>query len=135
MKKSTIPTPPVKLDMEQGWNPNTELGCEVKTILRSDRKMKVGKEYQGVLRLDSEGIVEEFNYRDPHYTFIETLPWNMKRNPRVFNGKFISVTRQDDGSLRPNFKPMKQGAGFCIERYAFGVYRELLMALKGLIER
>ena len=135
MKKSTIPTPPVKLDMEQGWNPNTELGCEVKTILRSDRKMKVGKEYQGVLRFDSEGIVEEFNYRDPHYTFIETLPWNMKRNPKVFNGKFISVTRQDDGSLRPNFKPMKQGAGFSIERYAFGVYRELFMALKGLIER
>ena len=117
-----------------GWNPNTELGCEVKTILRSDRKMKVGKEYQGVLRFDSEGIVEEFNYRDPHYTFIETLPWNMKRNPKVFNGKFISVTRQDDGSLRPNFKPMKQGAGFSIERYAFGVYRELFMALKGLIE-
>ena len=136
MKKSTIPTPPVKLDMEQGWNPNTELGCEVKTILRSDRKMKVGKEYQGVMKLDSEGIVEEFNYRDPHFTFIETVPQkSCKRNPRVFDGQYLTITRRSDGSLWPNFKPMKTGKGFSIERYAFGVYRELLMALKGLIER
>ena len=30
-----------------------------------------------------------------------------KRNPRVFNGEYITVTRRDDGSLRPNFKPIK----------------------------
>ena len=64
----------------------------------------------------------------------ETLPWSMKRNPRVFNGKFISITRQDDGNFRPNFKPMKRGAGFSAERYAFGVYRELITALRGLVE-
>ena len=96
--------------------------------------MKVGKDYIGVFRFDSEGIVEEFNYRDPHFTFLETLPWSMKRNPRVFNGKFISITRQDDGNFRLNFKYLKLGAGFNIEGYAFGVYRELFMALKGLIE-
>ena len=27
---------------EQGWHTNTELGCDVKTILRSDRIMRVG---------------------------------------------------------------------------------------------
>jgi hypothetical protein len=59
----------------------------------------------------------------------------MKRNPRVFNGKFISVTRQDDGSLRPNFKPMKVGEDFSVERYALGVYNELCMALEGLVEK
>ena len=32
-----------------GWHTNTDLGCDVKTILRSDLRMKVGKEYQGVL--------------------------------------------------------------------------------------
>ena len=74
--KITTTTPPTeKYNKEQGWHPNTDLGCEVKTILRSDVRMKVSKEYQGVLRLDSEGIVEEFLSRDPHYTFIETLPW------------------------------------------------------------
>ena len=105
-----------------GWNTNTDLGCDIKTILHSDRKMKVGKDYQGVLKLDQEGTIDEFLSRDPHYTFIETLPWSMKRNPKVFNGKYISVTRQDDGTYRLNFKPLKVGDGFSVERYTFGVY-------------
>ena len=116
-----------------GWHKNTDLGCDVKTILRSDRKMKVGKDYQGVLKLDQEGTIDEFLSRDPHYTFVETLPWSMKRNPRVFNGKHICVTRQDDGTYRLNFKPLKVDDGFSVERYAFGVYRELHKALEGLV--
>ena len=117
----------------QGWHTNTDLGCDVKTILRSGRKMKVGKDYLGILKLDSEASIDEFISRDAHYTFVETLPWSMKRNPKVFNGKYISVTRQDDGRLRLNFKPLKTGAGFSIERYTFGVYLELHKALEGLI--
>ena len=120
---------------KHGWHTNTELGCEVKTILRSDVRMKVGKEYQGILRLDSEGIVDEFLYRDPPYTFIETVPQTAdKRNPHVFVGEYITVTRRDDGSLRPNFKPMKVGADFSVEKYDAGVANELLWALEGLIE-
>ncbi len=117
-----------------GWHTNTDLGCDIKTILHSDRKMKAGKSYQGVLKLDQEGTIDEFLSRDPHYTFIETLPWSMKRNPKVFNGKYISVTRRPDGTLRLNFKPLKIGADFNLERYAFGVYRELHKALEGLVE-
>ena len=117
-----------------GWHTNTDLGCDIKTILHSDRKMKVGKDYQGVLKLDQEGTIDEFLSRDPHYTFVETLPWSMKRNPRVFNGKHISITRQDNGTLRLNFKPMpKLDANFSFERYTFGVYLELHQALKGLV--
>ena len=119
---------------KQGWHPSTDLGCDVKTILRSDRKMKTGKDYQGVLRLDSEPIVDDFLCRDPHYTFVETLPWTSKRNPRVFNGKYISVTRRDDGTLRLNFKPIKMEAGFSLERFCFGVYREVHQAMEGLVE-
>ena len=118
-----------------GWNTNTDLGCDIKTILHSDRKMKAGKSYQGILKLDQEGTIDEFLSRDPHYTFVETLPWSMKRNPRVFNGKHISVTRQDDGTYRLNFKPLKVDDGFSVERYAFGVYRELHKALEGLVEK
>ena len=122
-------------EMLQGWHSNTDLGCEVKTILRSDMRMKVGKEYQGILRLDSEGIVAEFLYRDPHYTFIETAPPTAgKRNLHLFVGEYITITRRDDGSLRPNFKPMKIGADFSVEKYAAGVANELLWALEGLIE-
>ena len=112
---------------------NTDYGCNVKTILHSDRTMRTGKDYQGVLRRDSDGEVDDFLSRDPHYTFVETLPWSMKRNPRLFNGKYISITRQDDGTLRPNFKPMP--VGMSVDNYAFEVYRELRKALKGLVEK
>ena len=120
---------------KQGWHRNTDLGCDVKTILHSDRKMKVGKDYLGVLRLDAEGVVEEYMSRDSHYTFVETLPWSTKRNPRVFNGKFISITRQDDGTLRPNFKPMKVDRDFSAYRYALAVFNELMWALEDLVEK
>ena len=110
---------------------NTILGCDLKTILRSDRILKAEKEYTGILRRDVE--IEDFRY-DEHYTFIETLPWNMKRNPRVFAGRYTTVTRRDDGTLRLNFRPLKTGTGFCLERYALGVYNEICMALEGLVE-
>ena len=121
---------------EQGWHSNTDLGCDVKTILRNDVRMVTGKEYRGVLRLDSEAVVDEFRCHDPHYTFTETLPQTAgKRNPHVFDGKFITVTRRDDGSLRLNFKELKVGADFSVEKYASGVANELLWALEGLVEK
>lgn len=122
-------------DEEQSWHANTDLGCNVKTLLRSDKRAKAGKSYPGVFRLDSNAIVDDFLCRDPHYTFVETVPLTAgKRNPHVFNGKFITVTRKDDGSLRLNFKELKMGAGFKVERYALGVYNELCIALEGLVE-
>ena len=112
------------------------MGCDIKTILHSDRKMKAGKSYQGVLKLDQEGTIDEFLSRDPHYTFVEALPWSMKRNPRVFDGKYISITRQDNGALRLNFKAMpKLDTNLSFERYTFGVYLELHKGLKCLIEK
>ena len=120
---------------ENGWHRNTEFSCEVKTVLHSDRRMKPGKEYTGMLRLDNDAITEDYYYRDSHYTFVETLPTTAgKRNPHVFRGKYITITRRDDGSLRPNFKPMKIGAGFSIDSYAIGVCDELRQALTGLLE-
>lgn len=122
---------------EQGWHANTELGCDVKTLLRSDKRMLVNKAYPGVLRLDSEADIDEFRCRDAHMTFIETVPMTAgKRNPHVFDGEYITLTRRDDGSLRPNFKPMpKLGANLSVDNYAFEVYRELRGALKGLVEK
>ena len=117
---------------EQGWNPNTHLSVDLKTLLRSDSKMKTGKNYQGILRRDE--ICEEFRY-DEHFTFVETVPQTAgKRNPHVFDGQYITVTRRDDGSLRLNFKELPKGANFDLERFALGVYNELCLALGGLIE-
>ena len=57
----------------QVWNRNTELSVDLKTILRSDRTMKTGKSYQGILRRDHDAEIEEFRCRDAHYTFLETV--------------------------------------------------------------
>ena len=120
----------------EGWHKNTDLGCDVKTILRSDKRMKVGKDYQGVFRLDEEAIVDEYLSRDSHYTFIETIPQtSRKRNPRVFEGKYITLTRRSDGTYHPNFKPVNIGPGFNTEAYILCVYLEMRRATKGLVEK
>ena len=111
---------------------NTELCVSLKTMLRNDCMMKPGRNYLGMLRRDVE--CEEFLY-DSHFTFVETNSSTIvKRNPRVFSGQYITITQQDDGTLRPNFKPMKMGPGFSPERYATAVANELMWALEGLIE-
>ena len=121
-------------DILKGWHRNTDLAVDLKTILHSDTSMKTGKEYQGVLRRDQDAEIEDFRCRDAHYTFVETLPWTTKRNPHVFRGRYISITRRDDGTLRPNFRPVKMDGDFSPERYAIGVSNELLWALEDLIE-
>ena len=116
---------------QQGWNKNTELCMDVKTYLRSDTRLKAGKNYQGVLRRDVE--CEEFKYNE-RLTFVETASKRMvKRNPHVYEGRYITVTRRDDGSYRPNFRPIHTGPGFNVEHYASSVANELLWALEGLV--
>lgn len=124
----TATTPPAEFNKEQGWNRNTDCCMDVKTFLRSDCITKIGKDYSGILTRDQED----------HYCFIETVPppsLTVKRNPCVFNGKFFTVTRKDDGRYRLNFKPMKVGRDFSVESYAIGVADELRQALNGLIEK
>jgi hypothetical protein len=104
----------------------------LKTLLRKDQQAKTGKNYVGVLSRDV--LCEEFLY-DEHFTFIEMPPKPpVKHNPKVFDGKRISITRRDDGTLRPNFKPMNVGKGFSLARYIWEVCVELCNGLTGLIE-
>ena len=110
---------------------NMELCIDLKTKLQNDVLMKPGKDYPGILRREIPS--EEFGFDNGRYTFTETLPWTMKRNPRVFSGRYISITRRSDGSLRPNFRPVKMDDGFSVDHYADGVRYELLLALGGLV--
>lgn len=106
------------------WHTNTELCVDIKTLLLSDRRTKHGKMYQGLLRCDDEY----------HYTFVEIqLPPACKRNPRVFDGKYITLTRRDDGTLRLNFRPVRMEDGFSTGSYATGVANEILWALTSLL--
>ena len=123
----------MKKNNENVWNNNTHLSVNLKTQLRSDRVAKTGKSYLGVLQRDVE--CEEFLYED-HFTFVETLPQPaQKHNPQVYNGQYITVTRHDDGTYRPNLKPMKVDKDFSVARYASNVANELLWALEGLVGR
>lgn len=124
--KITTATPPTEYNKEQGCNRNTDFCVDVKTILRNDSIAAIGKNYTGELTRDSED----------HYTFLETLPPKVyQRNPRVFDGKYITVTRKKDGRLQPNFKPIKEWKGFSPANYAKGVANELLWAMESLLEK
>lgn len=108
------------------FHPNTELGINLKLITREPGRMPEGKCLEGTITRDSE----------EHYTFREILPPTAyKRNPRVYNGKFITITRKKDGSLQPNFKPIKDWKDFCAFDYARGVANELLWAFSSLVEK
>ncbi|MBP5339593.1 MAG: hypothetical protein J6Z14_09905 [Prevotella sp.] len=119
----------------ESWNRNTELGVDLKTFLCRDERMQTGKGYSGRLRRDSDAVVDDFFCRDAHFTFVEMAAAKSKRNPHVFEGEYITVTLRDDGSYHPNFKEMKMGKGFTIDRYALEVYRELRLAFTRLIGR
>ena len=106
--------------------PSTEPCCQLKVLTREPGRMPVGAYLKGFITHD----------RESHFTFTETpLQAARKRNPRVFDGEFITVTVWDDGSLHPNFKAMKMDEGFSISGYAIGVYFELFEALKSLLAR
>ncbi len=104
---------------------NTELNVDLKLLTQKPGRMPVGAYLNGVIAHDKED----------RYVFTETpLQAAGKRNPRVFNGQFITITRWDDGSYHPNFKAMRVDEDFDIGSYAIGVCLELCEALKGLIE-
>lgn len=112
-----------------GWFRNTELCSDIKTYLCFDRIAKIGKVYKGLLRRDS----------DEHFSFFECRPsasaYVSIRNPHVFEGKYINVTRRlMDGHIRFNFKEVDFGGRFNPMSYAIGVMTEILKAFKCLGE-
>ena len=115
-------------DLLAQMHKNTELCIDLKTWLADDPVATVGKTYQGCIVRDD----------DCHFTFVECCPpqahtCTVKRNEMVYQGRYINVTRREDGSLRPNFKALHMEAGFCPETYAAGVACELTEALNFLI--
>ena len=107
------------------WHKNTELCVDVKTYLQRDSIPKLDKDYRGVIRRDDVN----------HFTFVEcerSAP--AKRTVRVKNGIYTTVTRSDDGSYRPNLKPVRITSGFDVVAYVNTVKAELLTSLLGLVE-
>ena len=101
---------------------NTELCIDLKTILTSDRRAKMRKDYTGVLTHDGE----------EHFTFIEEAS-EMKRaavvsrNPIVYAGACINVHRRDDGSLYPTFRHPQLSTFYTFRDFCREAAEELLM--------
>ncbi len=116
----------------QGMHQTTELCVDLKTRLMKDARAKVGKEYHGTLRRDV--ICEDFLYDDQHFTFTEETPAPARKaNPQVYAGQYVTITRQKDGSYRPNLKPQTFNDHSRIVGYATQVGNELLWGLGGLV--
>lgn len=112
---------------------NTFLGVDVKTVLQSDGLMKTGKDYRGVLRRDF--VCDEMRPFDEHLTFVETAPSTKgKRNPKIFEGKHVSFTRQDDGSPRVNLKRVGMDKAFSVRKYLRELNAELIEGFNAFVE-
>ena len=112
---------------------NTILCCNLKTKLQNDALMKPGKEYKGILKRVL--LNENYFFDNEYYEFLETVsPMVERRNPHVFIGKFITITKRTDGGLRLNFRPMMIGPDFSVDSYVVGVALELHQAIDNLIE-
>ncbi len=111
---------------------STYLAVNLKVKMFRDAHLKLGKDYIGVLCHDVPE--DSVGGDDDHFTFTETYPMNVrKRNPQVFSGEYITVTRRSDGSYRINFKSFYLKKGFDVIAFANGVASEIKKALKGLI--
>ena len=113
----------MKKDFQNFMFTNTEIGVDLKLVTRKPGATRMGTTLNGTLTKDE----------DYHYTFIEDAS-EKKRNPHVYIGRFITVTRRPDGSLRPNFRPIPMGKNFNTFNYARGVANEIIWALEGLGE-
>ena len=109
----------------QGWHCNTELCIDLKTILTSDRRAKMRKDYMGVLTRDGR----------EHFTFIEEAPEQKarRRHPLIYHGGCINVHRRDDGTLYPTFRQPQYTRFYTFRDFCREAAEELLM-VAGLVE-
>ena len=109
-------------------NTNICLCVDLKTVLRTDLLPQPKKAYRGVLILEPDG---QFFFHEA----AQTPP--PKRNPHLFEGRYITITLKDDGTYRTNFCPIKNDLTTMqgVQTYADAVHNELLTALKSLVEK
>lgn len=111
--------------MNKVLNANTELCIDLKTILTSDRRAKMRKYYQGVLTRDGR----------EHFTFVEDAQERKlaRRNPLVYKGYCINVTRRPDGTLCPHFRQPQYTRYYTFRDFCREAAEELLL-IAGLVE-
>ena len=98
---------------------NTNLCVDLKTVMQKDALLAKGQCYNGILTRDSE----------THYRFEETIRKGRRpRNPKLYDGKHISMVRKSNGRYQIYMKTM--GKDIDRENLAFEIYCEMISALK-----
>lgn len=98
---------------------NTNLCVDLKTVMQNDVLLTLKKSYAGVLTRD---------YED-HFVFEESVHRVcVTRNPKLFDGKCVSMIRKQDGNYRCFLKKMELAREEDRDKFALRVYNELIEA-------
>lgn len=101
---------------------NTNLCVDLKTILQEDSLLNEGQCYRGCLTRDGED----------HFLFEEeahTSGHRHKRNPKLFDGNYISMVHMQNGKYQCHMKTITASKELDRQDLAFKVYSELLNVL------
>lgn len=102
-------------------NKNTNLCVNLKTIMQEDILLAEGQTYRGCLTRDGED----------HYLFeeeVHTSGHRHKRNPKLYDGKFVSLVHMQNGKYQVHMRTIGADAAANLKELAFKVYNELLNA-------
>ena len=69
------------------------------------------------------------------FEFVESAPIRYRPNPKVYQGRYCSVTTRKDGSYRINLNPVSLNADFNPHRFAISLYEELKKARRELVRQ
>ena len=105
--------------------PNTELCIDLKLMTRKPGRMSVGDSLPGFITRDG----------DDCFRFVENAKKRVvvRRNPRIYSGRYINVIRHDDGSLVLTFNRPVLTEEFSFRDYCLAAVQELLTII-GLLD-
>lgn len=100
---------------------NTNLCVNLKTFMHKDVLLVEGKSYNGILTRNAED----------YYVFEETVrKGRAPRNPKLFDGDYISLVRMQNGKYQCHFKTFDPCDSDDAKELAFKVYAEMINAFK-----
>lgn len=100
---------------------NTNLCVDLKTFMQNDALLVEGQSYNGILTRDVED----------HYIFEETVrKGRPPRNPKLFDGDYISLVRMRNGKYQCHLKTFDPCGSGDAKELAFKVYSEMIDAFK-----
>lgn len=100
---------------------NTNLCVDLKTYMQNEVLLVVGQSYNGILTRDAED----------HFIFEEAIrKGRAPRNPKLFDGDYISLVRMQNGKYQCHLKTFDPCGSGDAKELAFKVYSEMINAFK-----